>query len=127
MYFCEKNNKCLSCNTEEGFDQKIDEENIDEFVNCYKDPEGYFLLNNRYYPCFSGCKNCSEQLNENENKCMECKEGYEFKNDFEGDKNCYQKCEFNYYFDENKIYHCTTNANCPSEFNKYIPEQKKMC
>ena len=124
-YFCEKNNKCFSCNTEEGFYQKIDEEKIDEFVNCYKDPEGYFLLNNKYYPCFSGCKNSSLQLNENDNKCIECKEGYEFKTDFEDDKNCYQKCEFNYYFDENKIYHCTANASCPSEYSKYIPEQKK--
>ena len=124
-YLCYENHLCKSCNTEIGFYPKNDEENIDEFVNCYNNPEGYYLDNNKYYPCYSTCKICTEQGNEDYNECTECKEGYEFKLDFANDKNCYNICEFNYYFDENKAYHCTANDDCPDGYSKLIPEQKK--
>ena len=124
-HFCSKNNKCINCNTDLGFYQKIDEEDFDGFVNCYKEPEGYYFFDNKYYPYFSSCKNCEEQGNIDDNKCIECKKGYEFKSDFEGDKNCYEICDYYYYFDENKIYHCTSSAECPSGYSKIISEQNK--
>ena len=41
---------CISCNIKEGFYPKYnDSSNIDNFINCYKEPEGYFLYNNIYY------------------------------------------------------------------------------
>ena len=51
--------------------------------------------------------------------------GYEFKTDFENDKNCYKKCSYYYYFDENKNYFCTETEECPEEYRELIPEQKK--
>jgi hypothetical protein len=39
-----------------------------------------------------------------DNKCTECKEGFEVKNDFENDNNCYKICDFNYYYESNNEY-----------------------
>ena len=124
-FLCSENGECKSCNNEKGYFLKSDDDEINGIVNCYKDPEGYYLFNNKYYPCYLSCKNCTEQGNEVDNKCTECKDGYEIKSDFENDNNCYKICEFYYYFDENKTYHCTTTNNCPTEFNQLIPEQNK--
>ena len=124
-FYCDKNDLCTKCNTEKGYYPKNDEDNNTEYINCYKEPEGYYLLNEKYYPCYSTCNNCTEEGNDVDNKCTQCKEGYEFKSDFENDHNCYNICEFYYYFDENKNYHCTETENCPTEFNKLIAEQKK--
>ena len=39
--------------------------------------------------------------------------------------NCYQICKYLYYFDLNKIHHCTENDECPSDFpNKIVNENK---
>ena len=124
-FLCSENGLCKSCNKEEGYYQKIDEENINGFVNCYKNPQGYYLLNDIYYPCYSSCKYCIEKGNETNHKCTECKSEFEFKLDFENDNNCYEICEHYYYFDDNNNYHCTLTDNCPSEYSKLIPEQKK--
>ena len=39
--------------------------------------------------------------------------------------NCYQICNYYYYFDEANIYHCTDSYQCPKKYNKLILEQKK--
>ena len=122
---CNENNLCKICNKEKGYYQKNDEEIINDYVNCYKDPEGYYLLNDKYYSCYSTCKNCTEQGNSDDNKCTECKEGYKFRYDFENDTNCYYICEYYYYFDENKKYHCTNTSDCPPGYNKLI--ENKAC
>ena len=83
------------------------------------------MLNDIYYPCYSSCKYCIEKGNETNHKCTECKSEFEFKLDFENDNNCYEICEHYYYFDDNNNYHCTLTDNCPSEYSKLIPEQKK--
>ena len=124
-------NLCVSCNKEEGYFPKIDEP-LEEngFINCYKNPEGYYYneLNEIYEPCYFSCKSCIEFGNETDNKCIECKFGYEHKNDFEGNKNnCYEICEYYYYFDrkKNNKYFCTENNTCPNEYNKIIKKHKK--
>ena len=122
---CNDNNLCKNCNNEKGYYQKNEEEVIDDYVKCYKDPEGYYLLHDKYYPCYSTCQNCREQGNSYNNKCTECKEGYEFRYDFENDTNCYNICEYYYYFDENKNYYCTPTADCPLGYGKLI--DNKTC
>ena len=118
-------NLCLSCNMEDGYYPKSDDNNIDSFINCYKNPEGYFLNNQVYEPCFSSCKYCLKLGNETDNKCTECKSTYEIKNDFEYDKNCYKKCPFNYYYDSENKYQCTNENSCPMHYNKLILEKKR--
>ena len=114
-------NLCVSCNINDSYYPKSDdEENIDGYINCYKNPEGYYLKNDVYEPCYLSCKACIESGNKLDNKCEKCKNGYEIKNDYENDYICYEICPFYYYYDENNTYHCTEDGNCPSLFNKLI-------
>ncbi|MBO6195110.1 MAG: hypothetical protein J6O56_02045, partial [Bacilli bacterium] len=119
-------NLCKSCNIDEGY-YPISNDIIrtDGFINCYKNPEGFYLNNQAYEECYSTCKFCTEFGNEIDNKCIECISTHEMKNDFVNDKNCYEKCTYNYYYDSSNNYHCT-NKDCPSEYNKLI-EDKKRC
>ena len=47
--------------------------------------------------------------NSTNNNCDQCINDLEFKNDFENDKNCYEKCKYYYYYEELNDYHCTEN------------------
>ena len=47
------------------------------------------------------------------------------KDDNISEKNCYQKCENYYYFDESNNYKCTNNNKCPEKYNKFIPLKNK--
>ena len=68
-------------------------------------------------PCYNSCKHCSGYGIVNNQKCISCKPGYEFKNDFENDNNCYKICENYYYFDSDKKYYCTQEKKkCPDEY-----------
>ena len=117
-------NLCISCNN--AYYPKLnDPKNIKTFIECYKDPEGFFLQNEKYVPCFSTCKKCNEYGNEYEQKCLECISTHEFKNESINISNCYQKCENYYYFDKDNKYHCTINEECTSEYNKLIKEKRK--
>ena len=124
--YCTEEGFCKICNNEDGFFSKSNETRNDGYVDCYKNPEGFYLNNKLYEPCFPSCKNCSGHGNEIDNKCIECFPDYELKNDFINNSNCYPKCPFNYYYDLNNNYQCTVENKCPGQFNKYI-EEKKRC
>ena len=53
---------CISCN--EGYYPKLDELDVkfnnDSFINCYKDPEGFYLEDNIYKPCYLNYQECNE-------------------------------------------------------------------
>ena len=121
------NNLCISCNNKNNYYKKYNDIlNINSFINCYNQlPNGYYFDNNEYKPCFQTCMKCNESGNENNNKCTLCKLNYTFKNDYENDNNCYKECQFYYYFDINKKYHCTINDKCPEEYNILIKEKNK--
>ena len=117
---CNENGKCFSCNNEEGYYQIEDNNNENnEIIKCEKDPEGYYLFEGLYKKCNEKCKSCIS-----DNECIECNSGFEFKNDFENDKKCYEKCTYNYYYDYNNII-CTNDNSCPNGL-KFI-ESKKRC
>ena len=88
-------------------------------------PEDYFLdIDNIYKKCYHTCKKCSQIGDETINNCIECKDNYTFLNDsFVHPSNCYEDCQFFYYFDESNEYHCVNP--CPSGFEKYIPQRRK--
>ena len=113
-------NSCISCNID--YYQKIDESpNNNSFIKCYKDPDYYYLDKDIYKSCYSTCKKCSGFGDENNNNCIECKNGYILLNE----KNCYINCEYYYYFDLNNKYKCTKDYNCPEQQNKLIKEKNK--
>ena len=119
---------CISCNNEEGYYPKFEEErNNDGFINCYKNPSGYFLITidgEQYYEkCYETCSNCIELGDEINNKCTECIQDYGFKYDFENAQNCYEICSDKYYFDSDRKHFCIDQ--CPSAYNKLIGPKKR--
>ena len=112
-YFCEDN----LCNNE-----------IQNSIKCLdKTPQGYYLdLEDEIYKkCYKNCKFCLGPGNELNNNCTECESNYIFLNGTLKKNNCYQICNYYYYFDEANIYHCTDSYQCPKKYNKLILEQKK--
>ena len=89
-------------------------------------PLGYYLNNDGVYQtCFDYCKFCNGPGNVDNHNCRECKDGYRLLNDFENDMNCYVDCPHYYYWDQDNVYHCTENEECPTEYNFLILEKKK--
>ena len=126
---CPLNNTdlCYSCNEPDYYQIYNDITNIFPYVNCYQNPEGYYLdkINNIYKPCYKTCKTCSDFSDLMNNNCLECAQNHSKKTDFINDSNCYINCDFYYYFDYNKNYFCTNGTKCPSIFNKIIEEKSK--
>jgi len=112
LTFCFIKDLCIYCQNATGYYPFYNQSilNKDIFTDCYKELEGYFLDNDIVYkPCFNTCKNCSNEGNETNNNCLECKDKYRFLNDSQtDDNNCYEECNENYYyFDSLNKYHCT--------------------
>ncbi len=64
---------CISCNEDDDFYPIFDENenNTNNFINCYKNPEGYYLDTDigKYKPCHSNCKVCSGEGTTENNNC----------------------------------------------------------
>ena len=115
---------CTGCNV--GYYQ-IEEDflNKNEIFNCYKEnPEGYYLdaINSLYKRCYHTCQRCEIQGNIKNHNCLKCKSEYIFAINMTNYNNCYEKCEYYYYFDEENNYHCTNESTCPNEYPKLIEE-----
>ena len=69
------NNLCIKCN-----DNYYQKENVPtdlgEYINCYKEPEGYYLENNLYKKCYYTCKLCDKGGNDFIHHCIECGENF---------------------------------------------------
>ena len=53
-----KGGLCTKCNND--YYEKINDPlNTGIFINCYKNPEGYYLNNNLYKECYHSCKTCT--------------------------------------------------------------------
>jgi hypothetical protein len=122
-------NKCLSCNKDQGYYKKKEDITSDSlYFDCYKSFEGYYLSNELILEkCYETCKSCTSKGDENDNKCLDCSEPYIPLKDFENKNNCYNKCEYNYYYDklDNNKYKCTINKNCPDNYSKLIVDKKR--
>ena len=121
---------CISCN--EGYFEKYNDTMINSsFVNCYKDPELYYLDTNinKYKECYHSCQYCTKHGNKQNHFCISCNSKNSFAIHMEGNENysnCYPICEFNYYFDENYNYICKNEDGCPPDL-KYLIDGKKEC
>ena len=112
---------CKECNNKMKYYKKEDEEEKNGYYDCYTgEIEKYFLDNNEYKKCYESCKHCNELGDNLNHKCTDCTSEYS-----QNGTNCYQICKYLYYFDLNKIHHCTENDECPSDFpNKIVNENK---
>ena len=115
---------CISCN-DSYYPKENDPTNILPYINCYKDPEGYYLDGNIYKECYYTCKSCNICGNIINHNCLECKSNFNFKVEYEGTLNCYENCAYYYYFDDNRNYYCTNNFECPIAYNKLIPDKRE--
>ena len=122
------NNLCISCN--DNYFQKLnDNNNYENFINCYNGRiEGYYLdKSDKYYKsCYSHCKTCDRNGNDNNHNCLECKSEYKLNISKNGYYNCYSKCDNYYYFNNEEKYICLSTSQCPKDFNKLILS-KKQC
>ena len=85
---------CTNCN-DNYYPKENDNLNIGEYINCYKDPEGYYFdeTDLLYKKCYHTCKACNKRGNYVTHNCLECDTNYSY-----GirDKNNYFNCyEFN--------------------------------
>jgi surface protein len=94
-------------------------------------PENYYLdyNDNVYKECYKLCKKCNISGDDINNNCDECIYNYIFlKESFVNKKNCFEKCDYYYFFDENNNYLCTDHHSCPKNYklinvkNKCIDE-----
>ena len=68
---------CTECSTNY-YPKENDTSNLGEYINCYKEPEGYYLDNNFYKKCYESCKTCNTQGNHDNHKCLTCRENFPF-------------------------------------------------
>ena len=123
-----KTNYCTICNNSY-YEIENDISNISNYINCYKEPEGYYLDKNDslYKKCYYTCKTCEIKGNNITHNCIECNEYYSFSinNNISNYSNCYENCSYFYYFDNDNNYHCTINSSCPNEYPKLIQDRNE--
>ena len=128
-YKFESNNICYSECPKNTYSLFCNETECDTIVNkCFdQKPSGYYFdgENKIYKKCFKNCKECYGEGNEITNNCSECNNSYILNLENVNSLNCYQKCEYYYYFNELKEYYCTKNFSCPEDYNKLIDEKNK--
>ena len=113
---------CKSCNNKKHYYRKEDDEEKNGYYDCYDGPiETYFIEDNTYKKCYKTCKYCSELGDILNHKCTDCSIEYTLNG-----TNCYERCNYSYYFDLNNIFHCTENEECPPEVSFHIKE-KRIC
>ena len=121
---------CTLCDEESGFYPIYDlNSEYYPYLNCSTLLEGYYFdyENLTFKLCYLTCKSCNISGNETEHNCIECKNGYNYEENFELYKNCYYNCSYYYYFDENNNKSiCTSNYKCPNNYDKLI-ENKREC
>ena len=91
-------NLCTECNINY-CPKENDPSNIGEYIDCYKDLEGYYLDNNLYKQCFFTFKTCNKSGNNKIYNCIECNGNYSFGIKNDNYSNCYKNCSNYYYFD----------------------------
>ena len=115
-------NLCTKCNINY-YPKENDPLNLGDYFNCYNETEeGYYLdiKNKIYRKCYYTCKTCNKGGNKITHNCFECKHEFSLDINFNNYSNCYKKCDYYYYFDEEYNYHCTMNYSCPKEYPNLI-------
>ena len=129
QYGTEENHNCLTC--AESYYYKYEDEHMlqdGKNINCYQKLDGYYLYKNKYFKkCYLSCDLCEKEGNDIYHNCIKCNSEYFYELNMLSYLNCYNKCKFNYYYDEfNQKYFCTPDNNCVNYYDKLIYE-KNQC
>ena len=131
---CNNNNKCfkkssasissgkLNCNKcgDYFYKKYSDSSNTGSFINCYYNPQGFYLEGSYYKPYYSTCKTCSKGGIESTHNCDVCSTSYSrYKFLVGGKYNCHNTCP-NYTYKVNGNTQCTESLNCPINYPKLI-------
>ena len=110
---------CTKCNVNY-YPKENDPLNIGEYIDCYKNPNGFYLdMNNSIYKkCYDTCETCDIKGDNIYHNCLKCNNDFSQMVIINNHTNCYENCAHYYYFDEENVYHCTSSSSCPSG---YIP------
>ena len=112
------------CTDIDYYPKENDTSNLGEYINCYKNPEGYYLDNNLYKKCYETCKTCGKEGNETNHNCIICNLNFPYAIKHNNIINCYNNCIYYYYYEENN-YYCTMNLSCPDAYPKLKPNTKE--
>ena len=114
---------CESCN-DEYYPKENDPTNKAPWINCYHEPENYYLDNEKYKQCYESCKYCTKKGDYEKQYCTSCNKNNSFGILIDDSSyslyNCYPNCIYYYYFDDNNTYKCTNYDKCPDEYSKLI-------
>ena len=97
----EKSANCLNCKAKGKYANHYENECIDII------PDGYYLENEENKAlgiCYFSCKKCNTNGDSNDHKCIECREGFSYKNK-EGTK-CLEDCSKEYLYTDEKNKRC---------------------
>ena len=74
-------------------------------------------FNTSSYKCSNSCIICSENWNELDNKCLKCDYNYQYELPIGEYIQCFKKCPFFWYYDNNyDKFICTNDSICPNEY-----------
>ena len=94
---------CTNCNN---FFHKKEDDNYKDgnYFYCYKEPNGYYLdsINSLYKKCYDTCNTCLKNGNDKVHNCLTCNPNFQFEIKSNNSINCYEKCDYYYYFDKDK-------------------------
>ena len=125
-----KNKLCTQCHKDKNYYPKENDPlNLGEYINCYNQlEEGYYLdiEHGLYKQCFYTCKTCKKKGDKSNHYCNDCKETYPFKIDNNNYYNCYENCDYYYYFDNENNFHCTMDYSCPEDY-PILKDNKTEC
>ena len=101
---------CTQCNIDY-YPIENDPLNLDEYINCYNKPKGYYLDKDNYIykKCYYSCDTCEKEGDKINHNCLQCNSNYSFIINVNNSINCYEDCTYYYYFDDNNNYYCTNN------------------
>ena len=70
-------NLCTECN-DNYFQIENDPLNIGDYINCYKNPDGYYLDKNDslYKKCYYKCETCEIKGDSINNNCLKCNKDF---------------------------------------------------
>ena len=112
---------CSQCNTGY-YPKENDPENLDEYIKCYNNIDEYYLDNNLFKKCYYTCKKCNIKGDYINHNCIECSYDYPFSYNKNPYFNCYENCDYYFYFDNEYNFHCTRNSSCPNNYPKLIQD-----
>ena len=81
--------------------------------------------NKIYKKCYETCNKCDIGGNITNHNCLECKENFIAHKNNLNTLNCYNRCDYYFYFDESNEYHCTNEQKCQEQYNKLIKNYSK--